>query len=68
MENVSVTLQKNARRYVEICIYLFRNKFFLFSRKFLFGLFRTKLPVVMFDRSQISIWSILKQCIGKVNN
>jgi len=26
---------------------------------------RTKLPVPMFDRSQISIWSILKQCIGK---
>ncbi|CAF1126634.1 unnamed protein product [Didymodactylos carnosus] len=26
---------------------------------------RTKLPVQMFDRSQISIWSILKQCIGK---
>ena len=31
-------------------------------------LFRTKLPVPMFDRSQISIWSILKQCIGKVRN
>ena len=28
--------------------------------------FRTKLPASMFDRSQISIWSILKQCIGKV--
>ena len=27
---------------------------------------RTKLPVPMFDRSQVSIWSILKQCIGKV--
>ncbi|CAF0972273.1 unnamed protein product [Rotaria sp. Silwood1] len=26
---------------------------------------RTQLPVPMFDRSQISIWSILKQCIGK---
>lgn len=26
---------------------------------------RTRLPVPMFDRSQISIWSILKQCIGK---
>ncbi|CAF3814870.1 unnamed protein product [Rotaria sordida] len=26
---------------------------------------RAKLPVSMFDRSQISIWSILKQCIGK---
>ncbi|CAF0936458.1 unnamed protein product [Rotaria sp. Silwood1] len=26
---------------------------------------RTKLPAPMFDRSQISIWSILKQCIGK---
>ncbi|CAF3824366.1 unnamed protein product [Rotaria magnacalcarata] len=26
---------------------------------------RTKLPVPMFDRSSISIWSILKQCIGK---
>jgi hypothetical protein len=31
-------------------------------------LFRAKLPVPMFDRSQISIWSILKQCIGKVNH
>lgn len=26
---------------------------------------RTKLPVVMFDRNTFSIWSILKQCIGK---
>jgi len=31
-------------------------------------IFRTKLPVPMFDRSQISIWSILKQCIGKVSD
>ncbi|CAG2242703.1 ORP1_2 [Mytilus edulis] len=26
---------------------------------------RTKLPVPMFDRNDFSIWSILKQCIGK---
>lgn len=27
--------------------------------------YRTKLPVPMFDRNDFSIWSILKQCIGK---
>lgn len=27
--------------------------------------YRTKLPVVMFNRNDFSIWSILKQCIGK---
>lgn len=31
-------------------------------------LLRTKLPMPMFDRSQITAWSILKQCIGKVND
>ena len=29
---------------------------------------RLRLPTPMIDRSQISIWSILKQNIGKVNN
>ena len=28
---------------------------------------RIRLPAKMIDRSQISIWSILKQSIGKVN-
>lgn len=27
---------------------------------------RTKLPVPMFDRNDFSVWTILKQCIGKV--
>jgi bifunctional ADP-heptose synthase (sugar kinase/adenylyltransferase) len=34
--------------------------------KILFLFSRLKLPAKMFDRSQISIWSILKQNIGKV--
>ena len=33
----------------------------------IFG-FRTELPVPMLSRSEFSVWSILKQCIGKVGS
>jgi hypothetical protein len=68
MDNVFVRLQKSTQRYVDkyrhIEIHVFIEK-----QKFLYVIysFRNKLPMPMFDRSQISIWSILKQCIGKVN-
>ncbi len=42
----------------------FVKTFFLL--KINFNLLRTRLPAPMIDRSQISIWSILKQFIGKV--
>ena len=72
MDNIAVKLQRNAQRYVENCTAGGeKRKSFSFSSTttiFSFDLgFRTKLPVPMFDRSQISIWSILKQCIGKVS-
>ena len=35
-------------------------------RKWLIVLCRTHLPVPMFSRADFSVWSILKQCIGKV--
>lgn len=40
----------------------------LFSLRHIPNLFycRTKLPVPMFDRNDFSVWTILKQCIGKV--
>ncbi len=66
MDNICVKLQKNVQRYVDI-----EYRFILSKKKdkiLISILFRTKLPVPMFDRSQISIWSILKQCIGKVNH
>ena len=52
----------NNKQYLKIQIFLIYFYLYIF-----FLNIRIRLPAKMIDRSQISIWSILKQSIGKVN-
>ncbi len=58
-------------RFILFKLGISNNKQYLKIQIFLIYIFflniRIRLPAKMIDRSQISIWSILKQSIGKVN-
>lgn len=47
--------------WIHACLHVFYIHLFLYH-------FRESLPAPMFSRNSVSIWSILKKCIGLVRN